>query len=121
MAFEFPARRGAGLFRNFNRYLLGNGREWIDVRVLHNHAAFTGYWHSASPLDEAAISHIFKEHGDSASKEAKGRVAVTAEDFLRIPEITDPATADSVERGTTQGGIETIVYRKRYYGHTYVV
>lgn len=79
----------------------------------------SGFVHGA---DEAAIRHILRQHGDSATEEARGQIAVTRDDFARLPEITNPATADGVDDGgLTNDGLPTIKYSKRYNGYTYVV
>jgi hypothetical protein len=79
----------------------------------------SGYEHG---IDEAAVRHIFKSHGNAATEAARGQVAVTREDFLQLPEITDPDKADSVEYGLkTESGLPAIRYKKRINGHIVVV
>lgn len=78
-----------------------------------------GYQHQ---IDESAVRHIFKKHGNEESESKRGQVAITAEDFKRLPEITDPLLADSVDRGEAQeDGTQTIIYRKKFDDTLYVV
>lgn len=56
----------------------------------------TGYVHH---MDDAAVRHIFKGHSNPDVEAARNQKPITEADLLRIPEITNPATADSVEKG----------------------
>jgi hypothetical protein len=79
----------------------------------------SGYKHS---MDESAIRHILKEHGESATELPRGQIGITAEDFKKVPEITNATTADSVEYGgKSEDGLDKIVYKKRYNGNFIVV
>ena len=79
----------------------------------------TDYEHS---IDESAIRHILSQHGDEVTEAKRGQVAITHEDFKKIPEITHALTADSVEYGgKTEDGLDKVVYKKRYNGHIIVV
>ena len=76
-----------------------------------------GYKHT---IDSFSIRHIRNTHGDPAAEEKRGQVAVTAEDFARIPEIVKDY--DGVElSGKDDGGNDLVKYHKSYNGITYYV
>jgi hypothetical protein len=60
--------------------------------------------------------------GNEATESARGQVAVTREDLLKLPEITDPAKADFVDyHHKTAEGLPAVLYKKRFNGTTVVV
>ena len=72
----------------------------------------TGWVHG---IDEAAIRHIIKEHGDNLVEESRGQVAVTPQDISRINEIVQ--NPDSIEKGDPlPNGNETVIYKKTIEG-----
>lgn len=77
----------------------------------------SGYEHS---VDNYAIRHALKSHGDPATEAARGQAAITKEDFAKIPDIV--ASYDTLESvGTDSKGLALIRYGKRYNGLTYYV
>jgi hypothetical protein len=77
----------------------------------------TGFPHV---VDNSAIRHGFKNHGDAKAEQSRGQEAITAEDFARIPEVL--ASPDSVMLdGETNIGRKAILYKKRFNGHLLVV
>lgn len=72
----------------------------------------TGWVHG---IDEAAIRHIIKEHGDNLVEESRGQIAVTPQDISRINEIVQ--NPDSIEKGyPLPNGNETVIYKKTIEG-----
>lgn len=69
-------------------------------------------------LDNYSLRHIMDKHGDPDIEAKRGQIAITREDFTRIPEITD--TPDLVENaGKTHQGLDTIRYQKRINGEIF--
>jgi hypothetical protein len=78
---------------------------------------FSGYKRVISNYE---IRHALREHGDAAKEEARGQIAITKEDIVKIPEIVD--SYDKVEpAGKSKKGLETIAYTKKENGYIYVV
>ena len=84
--------------------LLADAGVRVDVR---------GFTHTVDP---DAARHAFKAHGSGETEAARGQVALTAEDWARIPEILRAPDAVQVV-GTTKRGVPLIGYWKRYNGH----
>lgn len=83
------------------------------------HLEIGGFSHG---VDEAAVRHVLKEHGDEQTERKRGQVAITVSDFALLPEVTDAAKADSVEYGgKTEAGLPVIRYEKRLNGFRVVV
>ena len=71
-------------------------------------------------VDNYALRHINKEHGNAESEKLRGQLPVTREDIARLPEIT--ANPDKIEHaGETKLGREGIRYTKQLDGRTVVV
>ena len=69
----------------------------------------SGYVHS---LDESGARHIHDEHGDPETEAARGQIAITEEDFARLPEIV--SAPDDVYAGETLAdGTPTVIFKKR--------
>ena len=76
-----------------------------------------GYEHS---IDNFAIRHALKEHGDPAQEASRGQEAITREDFMRVLDIVE--NHDTLESaGQDAKGAPLIRYTKRYDGMTYYV
>ena len=76
-----------------------------------------GFRHS---LDVFAVRHIFNEHGNTFSEEARGNVAVTREDLQSLPQIL--AEPDEVEFASkAPRGFKRLIIRKRINGYFFVV
>ena len=56
----------------------------LDGRIAQDAPELAGYSHS---VDQSALNHIRKNHGDAVSEAKRGQLAVTAEDIARIPEV----------------------------------
>lgn len=69
-------------------------------------------------IDNYAIRHILKRHGDPKTEEAKQQIAITKEDIELIPWIID--TADTIGKGETEKDVETIAYQKKVNETIYV-
>ena len=70
----------------------------------------TGYRHT---IDNYAVKHTLKQHGNPAKEAPRGQVAVTREDFDLIPEIL--SNPDHIEAtGKSKIGAETITYSKAF-------
>ena len=70
-------------------------------------------------IDNYAIRHILKRHGDPQSEARKGNIAVTKEDFLLIPEIV--SAVKPVYAGKTSVGRDGFKYEKKINGYIYVI
>lgn len=69
-------------------------------------------------IDNYSVKHSFKKHGSEATEAPRGQIAITADDFARIPEIVE--NADRIENaGKTPQGRDTILYVKRFNGETF--
>ncbi|MGO9370691.1 MAG: hypothetical protein ACLQBD_01165 [Syntrophobacteraceae bacterium] len=74
-----------------------------------------GYKHV---LDNYAIRHILKRHGNAETEATRGQLPVTREDLAAIPEII--ASPDDVAyMGKNSHGLDVIRYEKRINGKTY--
>jgi hypothetical protein len=71
-----------------------------------------GYTHS---LDESAVRHIIKEHGDDEYETSRGQIAVTHDDLANISSII--SNPDTVAKGKDDNTIEV---SKRIGEHIYV-
>ncbi|MDE5888962.1 MAG: DUF2213 domain-containing protein, partial [Bacilli bacterium] len=78
----------------------------------------TDYTHD---LDVSGTRHAYKNHGDEKKEANRGQIALTDDDFEKIPEIVD--NYDSVEFGEKdKKGTPLIKYKKQYKdGTTYYV
>lgn len=71
-----------------------------------------GFVHS---IDEAAIRHIFKQHGNEKTEKSRGQIGVTDEDIKNIKEIVE--NPDEIQKGDVLAdGIETVIYKKTIDG-----
>lgn len=71
-------------------------------------------------LEADRVRHIMKEHGSAEKENPRGNIAVTAEDFLLLPEIFEKY--DSIQRvEQSYFGKERIMYRKMMHGTVYCV
>ena len=70
-------------------------------------------------IDNYAIEHALKKHGNPLFEAKRGQIALTIDDFTKIPEITTPANIDST--ANNERGMPIVLYKKRYNGVIYVV
>ena len=75
-----------------------------------------GFEHS---IDNYAIRHIHKNHGDPTAEEARGQIAITKDDISKIPEIVE--SPDSIIPLKTDSGRDGIGYTKKVNGHVFYV
>ncbi|MBI3398887.1 MAG: hypothetical protein HY026_06625 [Deltaproteobacteria bacterium] len=69
-------------------------------------------------IDNYAIRHAMNEHGDPKTEEPRGQIALTKEDFQRIPDIVE--NPDKVESaGKSALGLDVIRYIKKDNGIIY--
>lgn len=71
-------------------------------------------------IDKSAINHIRNRHGLNNEEMLRGQVPVTAEDIQKIPEILESPDFVTTD-GKSKKGLETVVFGKRFNGHTIVV
>jgi len=72
----------------------------------------SGYAHV---IDNYAINHMLKEHGDANEEAKRGQIAITKEDMQMIPEVI--SSPDIIEpAGKTRQGLEGIKYGKKVNG-----
>lgn len=90
---------------------------WTDLqgKLAQDAPALAGYSHS---IDRSRANNIRGQHGDAKAEESRGQIAVTGEDFARIPEIVtdyDAINAD-VPIKNEQGNqtLRGVVFVKKY-------
>lgn len=77
----------------------------------------SGYTHI---IDNYAVRHTLKNHGDASRELARGQLPVTADDLAKLPEII--RNPDSVDyAGKTDQGRHAVIYRKQVNGHVLTV
>lgn len=72
------------------------------------------------PFKTSAVNHNQKQHGDSVKEEQAGQVAITSDDYARIPEILE--TYDRLTKSPNRSrstGNEVIIYEK-YFEDGYI-
>lgn len=86
------------------------------AKRIHQATGFdvAGYTHS---IDESAIRHIVKEHGDAKTEEARGQIAIGEDDIVIVSEIV--SNPDEVTKGNSTSGKQTVVFKKKI-GDAYV-
>ena len=82
----------------------------VAARVKENAGLeVSGYVHL---LDESGARHIHDEHGNPETEAARGQIAITEEDFARLPQIV--SAPDDVYAGETLAdGTPTVIFKKR--------
>ena len=63
---------------------LGPVSQELAAAAQKNGVDIAGYRHN---IENSAVTHIIKKHGNKAQEEKRGQIAVTEEDLLNIPEI----------------------------------
>lgn len=76
----------------------------------------SGYQHT---LDEASVNHILNEHGDARREAKQGQIAITADDFEKLPWVVETGSVKA--GGLTKQGLETIEYSKEVDGELIVI
>jgi hypothetical protein len=78
-----------------------------------------GYAHL---IDASAIRHTLSHHGDPVQEAQRGQIAVTREDFQKIPEIIRAHDGKPEYVGKDERGLDLVRYEKSFDGETiYVV
>lgn len=62
-------------------------------------------------IDRSSINHVIRKHSDKESEDNRGQIAITEQDFERIPEILNNPD-DIVGGSQTKAGLEAITYIK---------
>jgi hypothetical protein len=71
-------------------------------------------------IDKSGINHSLKRHGNEEKETKQGMIAVTKDDFLKIPQIL--AFPDEIEYdGKSRKGLEMIFFKKKFDNLTVVV
>lgn len=66
-------------------------------------------------FESSAVSHNQKHHGSQGAEDARGQVAITADDYSRIPDILDGYDRVSKSANRTKGTEnEVIIYEKEF-------
>ena len=63
-------------------------------------------------IDIYAIIHSMKKHGAKQTEEPRGQIAITREDFEKIPDILD--NYDRIAVGKNKRNQDVIIYQKMY-------
>ena len=71
-------------------------------------------------LDNMAVRHVLKNHGDPAAEIARGNAPMTREDFERLPQLLNHPDA-SLYAGKNARGHDVILSAKRVNGHFVIV
>ncbi|MDY0242496.1 MAG: hypothetical protein RBR34_09990 [Rhodospirillaceae bacterium] len=84
---------------------------WTDLsgRLAQDAPDLAGYSHS---IDQSAVEHIRKRHGDAATETPRGQIAVAANDLARIPDMI--THYDAIRRITDRNGHPLVAYAKRF-------
>ena len=125
---EARAKRAASKIRDLFKLALANksgNKNFADIGKVSDSVAakiasasgldVSGYMHS---IDESAIRHIIKEHGDESIETARGQVAITEDDIARIPEIIS-SPDEVLPGGKLADRNESIIFKKKI-GDSYV-
>jgi lipid A disaccharide synthetase len=75
--------------------VIGDVNPWIVDAARERGHDLQGYHHV---MDGSAVRHTMKKHGDAAAEGKRGQVAITEDDFVRVPDIV--ASPDSVILGS---------------------
>lgn len=124
---EGIAQRIISMVRAALQNTKGGNKAFIDfARMTDDVAARTkkdagldvaGYTHT---LDESGVRHINNNHGNAETERQRNQIAITEEDFARLPEVV--AAPDAISRGEdTEDGKPTVVFQKKLDGTVYYV
>lgn len=61
------------------------------------------------------VRHILKQHGDVTYEKQRGQMAITPDDFAKVPEIANPENIMAVTR--LKDGRFSVFYQKRVNGY----
>lgn len=74
-----------------------------------------GHWHL---IDSEHIRHIYNRHGDAAGEWARGHLAITIDDFDRLPDLID---ARNICEFSVEDGMPRIKCRREFTDRTLVL
>jgi hypothetical protein len=83
------------------RQLLDISAAGIDLSESYTHT-----------IDNYAIIHSLKKHGDEKTEEPRGQIPITKQDFEKIPDILASYNSLAVEKNSR--GQDVIIYQKSY-------
>lgn len=88
---------------------LGPVPDWLSSLATDHGLNIGGFAHT---IDADAVRHIRREHGDVARERRRGQIAITDDDFARIPDVL--ASPDRIAFGIkTRLGRDAVAYVKR--------
>lgn len=89
---------------------IGNVSPQLNEEAQKHGFNLEGYTHN---MDVSGVRHTLKQHGDEKREENCGQIAITDEDFEKIPEII--YNYDEIDfTGKNKTGLETITYKKQF-------
>lgn len=92
------------------KLVIGKVAKDLEEKAKDNGFDISGYQHD---LDVSGTRHAIKEHGQPKTEEPRGQIAITDEDFEKIPDVIygyDEVTFT----GKNKIGRETITYKKAF-------
>ena len=92
------------------KLVIGKVTKDLENKAKENGFDITDYSHD---LDISGTRHAFKEHGQAKTEEPRGQIAITDDDFEKIPE-TIYSYDDIAFTGKNKIGRETITYKKSF-------
>lgn len=92
------------------KLVIGTVSKDLEEKAKENGFDIAGYQHD---LDVSGTRHAIKEHGQPKTEEPRGQIAITDEDFEKIPEVIY-GYDDVSFTGKNKIGRETITYKKTF-------
>ena len=92
------------------KLVIGKVTKDLEDKAKENGFDISGYSHD---LDVSGARHAFKEHGDNKTEEPRGQIAITDDDFEKIPDVV--YKYDNVSFGETDAkNTPLITYSKKF-------
>lgn len=92
------------------KLVIGKVAKDLEEKAKNNGFDISGYQHD---LDVSGTRHAIKEHGQPKTEEPRGQIAITDEDFEKIPDVIYGYDEVSFT-GKNKIGRETITYKKAF-------
>nr|DAT18313.1 MAG TPA: nuclease [Caudoviricetes sp.] len=92
------------------KLVIGKVAKDLEEKAKDNGFDISGYQHD---LDVSGTRHAIKEHGQPKTEEPRGQIAITDEDFEKIPDVIYGYDEVSFT-GKNKIGRETITYKKAF-------
>lgn len=92
------------------KLVIGKVAKDLEEKAKDNGFDISGYQHD---LDVSGTRHAIKEHGQPKTEEPRGQIAITDEDFEKIPDVLYGYDEVSFT-GKNKIGRETITYKKAF-------